>query len=257
MDLCGFVHLWDPYMPIWDDVVGCDMWFCMLYFGNATAEWKPCPWGQRPSIRETGPSPPRFPAGNLVATKTGTSVRSGVSWRSEEEIVRQKMAQRGVFGFTMDLPWFTFTGRNQIVQNTSECWLHRRWINTIIHGSGNNSWEVRFECNARSARKSYKETGWIRPEPSESTIFKEIVTRERKYYADGRCEPFYFQPVKSTLQLFFFVAWCRSSPMDSSIECMYVWNIYIYMYIYVYYIYMHIYIYMYCWVADIRWLVGT
>ena len=139
-----------------------------------------CPWGQRPSIRETGPSPPRFPVGNLVAaTKTGTSVRSGVSWRSEEEIVRQKMAQRGVFGFTMDLPWFTFTGRNQIVQNTSECWFHRRWINTIIHGSGNNSWEVRFECNARSARKSYKETGWIRlnqaNQPSERDNIMQMI----------------------------------------------------------------------------------
>jgi hypothetical protein len=45
------------------------------------------------------------------------------------------------------------------------------------------------------------------------------------------------------------VAWCRSSPMDSSIECMYVWNIYIYVHIRVLYIYMHIYIYVLlgCW----------
>ena len=121
IDLCGFVHFVGPIgMMFW----GCEMGFCMLYFGKATAEWKPCfsrfgscPWGQRPSINETGPSQPRFPAGNLfAATKTGTSVRSGVSWRSEEEIVRQKMTQ----------PEVSCIRRNLIVQDTLECWFHRR-----------------------------------------------------------------------------------------------------------------------------------
>lgn len=182
-----FCSLWDPYMPIWDDVVGCDMWFCMLYFGNATAEWKPCfltiwlmplrtatfnqrDWPQSAPISGWKPGCSHENR-NLCTFWCVLTVRGGDC--SAEN------GAAGSFRCYHDLPWFTFTGRNQIVQNTSECWFHRRWINTIIHGSGNNSWEVRFECNARSARKSYKETGWIRlnqaNQPSERDNIMQMV----------------------------------------------------------------------------------